>query len=78
MKIISKGMMDCWGEFIALFMAGTLAMCWVSIYMVTDRHIEDEGIHEPNGDGQRNPAVTTTEIPVSQPANADAAYAARL
>ena len=83
LKIISKGMMDCWGEFIALFFAGALCLCWVAVMTATDRHIEDEGIHEPNGSGQQV-AVRRIEAPdegavnTAELDNADARYAARL
>jgi len=47
LKIISKGMMDCWGEFIALFFALALTLSWVALYKVTTEHILNGDIENP-------------------------------
>ena len=51
MHIISKGMMNCIGEFIAMIFAVALLMTWVTLYFVTDRHVESKFYDlDENGD----------------------------
>ena len=57
MQIISKGMMNCVGEFIAMMFAVALLMTWVALYFVTDRHVESEFYdQDENGNRKAKPA----------------------
>ena len=55
MKIISKGMMDCVGEFIALIFGIVFCFTWTSLYCVTDRHVKLEYLDE-NGNSRAQDA----------------------
>ena len=42
MTIISKGFMDCVGEFIALMFGVVFTLVWTALYFATDRHVQLE------------------------------------
>jgi len=50
MHIISKGLMDCVGEFIALFFGVSFLLMWTVIYNVANDHVQLTYY-----DGERNP-----------------------
>ena len=62
MHIISKGFMDCVGEFIALAFAIVFLLAWNSLYSITDREVQykfysgDSNVEDRRAE-QRNAAV---------------------